>query len=70
MGNSIFVEYVCLLDDMGLINRKLYWVILKDIVIVLDGGYIIIRFYVINLGIRKGKLDCFINVIIFFLIVL
>ncbi|XP_048752208.2 uncharacterized protein LOC125663848 isoform X2 [Ostrea edulis] len=50
LGNSTSVEHVRLLDDMGLINRKLHRAISKDTVTVPDGGYTIIRFHATNPG--------------------
>lgn len=52
LNESVSVEYVKMLDQMGMIRRKLTRAVRKDTVTVPDGGYTILRFQAINPGIN------------------
>lgn len=50
VGESTTLEEIKLLDEMGLIDRKLDNAVLKDTVTIADGGYTIVRFTADNPG--------------------
>ncbi|KAJ8303182.1 hypothetical protein KUTeg_019578 [Tegillarca granosa] len=50
LNESVSVEYVKMLDQMGMIRRKLTRAVRKDTVTVPDGGFTILRFQATNPG--------------------